>query len=425
MGLNHSPSIVTTGLVMALDAANPRSYDRKHNMIIYSQDWTQYVQVLSNASVTLANTIAPDGTLTGQRLTTTVGGYGNDGLVQKIFNANGKTIPSANNMFTFSVYVKQGTSPKTTINLAPYNGSQYKDVITRLNWSDLSITQTGTQRGTNYSGVIPDANGWYRLWCSTDNNTGATDIAYRIYTRDDLNNNVTGEYTYFWGAQLEYGNGPGPYIATTYPSVFPSNTVIDLSTTKNNGTISNTAPYDASNGSFYFSGYGQANSYINFTSVPSNLSKLSVEVWVNMLPLVNQSSGYIIGQQNSVFRLMYGSSSFFWVCATANNSWYSANTTATTSGTPTYNRWNHVVAVYDGTNHKIYLNGVLSATSTGIASGNIVSPGTANGLNIMLSDAASLDTGAGRLSAARIYSIALTPEQILQNFNAHRARYGL
>jgi len=425
MGLNHSPSIVTTGLVLALDATNPRSYDSKHNLALYSQDWTQQFQAIANVTIATANTVAPDGTLTGQRITTTVSGIVNDGFIQKLYSYSGKTIPTANNLFTFSSYVKQGTSPKTTVLLGPYNGTSYKDFYVILNWSDLSITTGGNIAGRNYYGVTPDANGWYRLWCTTDNYYGATDFGYRIFTRDNGSNNVAGEYSYIWGSQVEYSNVPGPYIVTTSTPVLPSNTWIDLSTTRNNGTTANTPTYEIANGAFYFSGYRQANSYVNFASVASNLPTMSVEVWANLINNGPNGFAYILGQSNSVWRLMYSASSFGWVCATTNNSWYSSNTTVSTSGTSTNNRWNHVVVVYDGTNHKIYVNGVLSATSTGIASGNIVSPGTANGLNIMLSDAVNVDNGAGRLAMAKIYSIALTPEQILQNFNAHRARYGL
>jgi len=202
MGLNHSPSIVTSGLVLALDPINGKSYNSKHNLAIYSQDWTQSYQAIANVTIAAANTIAPDGTLTGQRITTTVSAINNDGFIQKLYSYSGKTLPTANSLLTFSTYVKQGTSPKTSILIGPYNGTSYKDFLVTINWSDLSLTTGGSQAGRNYYGVIPAANGWYRLWATTDNYYGATDFGYRIFTRDNSYVNVAGEYSYIWGSQV-------------------------------------------------------------------------------------------------------------------------------------------------------------------------------------------------------------------------------
>ena len=201
-------------------------------------------------------------------------------------------------------------------------------------------------------------------------------------------------------------------------------TWIDLSPSKNNGTLANTPLYSSSNGSIIFSGYGGANNYVSFGNLPSTLPQLTVEVWVNLLYSSNQGTLYIIGQTNSAFRLMYGTNTFSWACATTNNPWYSAGTTLSTSALPVIGVWNHVVVVYDGTNNKCYVNGVLSGTSSGSVSGN-VSMSSLGGLNIMKTDAVNVDNGTGQLSTARIYNIALTQEQVLQNFNARRGKYGL
>jgi hypothetical protein len=201
-------------------------------------------------------------------------------------------------------------------------------------------------------------------------------------------------------------------------------TWIDLSTSKNNGTLANTPLYSSSNGSIVFSGYGGANNYISLSNLPSTLPQLTVEVWVNLLYSGNQGVLYIIGQRNSAFRLMYGASNFNWVCATTNNSWYSTGTTLSSNSVTVYNVWNHVVVTYDGSFNRIYVNGVLQGTSTPAISGNILMS-SLGGLYIMQTDASNLDNGSGQLSIARIYNVALTQEQILQNFNAQRGRYGL
>jgi hypothetical protein len=158
-------------------------------------------------------------------------------------------------------------------------------------------------------------------------------------------------------------------------------------------------------------------------NIPPSLSSITVEVLINPAPLVNQSIGYIIGQRNSVFRLMYTASTYECVFATSNNSWYSAGTTLSMSLSPVYNVWRHVTFVYDGTNIKGYINGVLNNTSTGSISGTIF--GTLAGLFIMNTDADNVDVGAGQLAIAKIYGRALSNTEIQQNFNAIRGRYNL
>lgn len=419
MSVYGGPQVVTSGLILDLDANNTKSYVYQENLAQYSQDWTTFVQSVANVSVTAASSISPDGTLTGQTFTTTSSAIVNDGFIQKIWTS---TFPIANNVFTFSQHVKQGTSPSITLCLAPYNGSQYKQVFAKLTWSTLSVSVYGGTGSINLGGVVPVSNGWYRLWVTTSNDYGATSVSYRIYNRDDLTNNLSGETNYVWGSQLELGNTPNLYIVTTTTPIIPSNNWIDLSTFKNNGTLANTPSFN--NNSLVFSGYGRANNYVSLSNLPTTLPQLTVEVWVNLTPTNNQAIGYIIGQRNNVFRLMYTNSNFQWVCATTNNGWYSAGTTATTPNLTVYNVWNHVVAVYDGTNNKIYVNGVLQITSTGTVSGN-VSMGSLAGLYIMQTDSSNLDNASGQLGMARIYSTALSQEQIVSNFNAMRGRYGL
>jgi hypothetical protein len=422
MGLQHSPSIVTTGLILALDAVNPKSYSYSENLLRYSQQMDIGGLAVSSWDKTRCNytgnvAIAPDGTLTAGKL------Y-DDSTATATHYLNGPGFGSYANstiLPTGSIYVKAAEKNLCGFYIIRDNGSAY--ATSQMLLANLTSGTIQSGPGT----ITPASNGWYRI--SGTATTSGTNYAIRLTLLDPSGNvSYTGDGAsgiYIWGGQLERNSAASNYTPTANISIQASNTWIDLSTTRNNGTTANTPTYEIANGAFYFSGYGQANSYVNFASVASNLPTMSVEVWANLINNGPNGFAYILGQSNAVWRLMYSTSSFGWVCATTNNSWYSSNTTVSTSGTSTNNRWNHVVAVYDGTNHKIYVNGVLSATSTGIASGNIVSPGTANGLNIMLSDAGNVDNGAGRLAIAKIYSIALTPEQILQNFNAHRARYGL
>jgi hypothetical protein len=312
------------------------------------------------------------------------------------------------------------------MNSAGGGGTGYAGMETSNNGTTILNSYASGDFSNGSFSITPESNNWVRLavtWTVSSNVGITTRIGlFNVGAQSYDGNGTSGAY--IWGAQLEKNTTPNRYVTTTSSAIVSSNTWIDLSTSKNNGTLANTPPYNSSNGSIVFSGYGGANNYISLSNLPSTLPQLTVEVWVNLLYSGNQGVLYIIGQTNSAFRLMYGINSFSWVCATTNNAWYSANTTLSTSSLTSIGVWNHVVVVYDGTNNKCYVNGVLVATSSGIASGNVLM-NSLGGLNIMKPDAVNLDNGAGQLSVARIYSIALTQEQIIQNFNANRGRYGL
>lgn len=98
--------------------------------------------------------------------------------------------------------------------------------------------------------------------------------------------------------------------------------------------------------------------------------------------------------------------------------------TAVATGNTTIqnNQWIHAVAVYDGTNAYIYVNGTLdvSAASTGtlrsIPSNSVTigyyTPGGGQYLT-------------GKIPFARLYNKALSSTEVLQNYNALKGRYGL
>jgi hypothetical protein len=84
------------------------------------------------------------------------------------------------------------------------------------------------------------------------------------------------------------------------------------------------------------------------------------------------------------------------------------------------NTWYNVVGSYDGSNMKIYVNGVLKNTvaQTGTLATNAVTAkiGTFQGTNYNLT---------GRVSNISIYNRALTATEVQQNFNATRSRFGI
>jgi hypothetical protein len=103
-----------------------------------------------------------------------------------------------------------------------------------------------------------------------------------------------------------------------------------------------------------------------------------------------------------------------------------STTDLTLSSATTYainNKWNHIVATFDGTNKRIYVNGVLRATSA-----NLTGTVTQNSTGPAFVGAYGNFGGYffnGRIAQTRVYNRALSSDEIKQNFNAQRGRFGI
>jgi hypothetical protein len=82
------------------------------------------------------------------------------------------------------------------------------------------------------------------------------------------------------------------------------------------------------------------------------------------------------------------------------------------------NNWNHVVATYDGATVRVYRNTVSgsSFSSTGLITNNV---------KTMTLGVRGNQYFTGKIGLSNIYNFALSSEQIKQNFNALRGRYGI
>ena len=194
----------------------------------------------------------------------------------------------------------------------------------------------------------------------------------------------------------------------------------DLSGNGNTGTLTNmdgTNFNSANGGSLVFNG---SDEYVTFVSNPSLTNQITVEVWVKLSSTSPNGFAWILGRESS-YRMLYGSTSFAWVCATTNNGWYSAGTNIDATSVTPYTQTYQVVGTYDGSNNRIYVNGELKNTGANI-SGNI-----SGGQNYVLfySNVGGIDYGKGNLYSHKLYNRALTATEIQQNYLATKSRYGL
>lgn len=164
-----------------------------------------------------------------------------------------------------------------------------------------------------------------------------------------------------------------------------------------------------------------------FLTVPNNAAfdfsgthAYSLEGWVNVKSLPPTGTWWrMFDRQTYVTRNGYGlglntqDGHFFterWAAGAA--------TTVTAATGPKLNTWYHVVATYDGSNLRLYVNGVLvggpTATAASVTSQSVV-------LNMGSDTGGGVDGGGflnGLLDEMAVYNFALSAAQILAHYNA-------
>ena len=189
-----------------------------------------------------------------------------------------------------------------------------------------------------------------------------------------------------------------------------------------NGTLVNGVGFSSSNGgSFVFNGV--SNRGIQLAGTNLSLNQMTISSW-NYSTNYNQN-GFMFekttnGSVNTQYSLFYAGS---------NQLYYRTyglsivDVAVNISGVVVNSQWNNIVATFDGTDKRVYVNGILRGTSL-----NLTGTVTQN------------DTGAayigtwgsfggyyfnGNIAQTHIYNRALTLLEIQQNFNATRGRFGI
>ena len=205
----------------------------------------------------------------------------------------------------------------------------------------------------------------------------------------------------------------------------------DLSRSRNNGTLVNGPTYSSENfGSIVFDG---VNDYVK---IPNDNSlnptdQITISCYVKLTNLrdsiyeslvVKTSIGGPFGtSQYGLVGWRGGFSSFgifFRLGLSSGISTLSSNVDNTTI----LNRWVYVTATYNGSSMRIYYNSVLknSLSTTGT-------------INTIMDDLFVGKNGGGggdnytssNIASVQVYNKSLTSQEILQNFNATKTRYGL
>jgi hypothetical protein len=173
------------------------------NLFTRSEEFNDAAWEKTRSSITANTIVAPDGTLTGDKLVEDTTATNTHNVRQNFTVAVGT--------YTYSVFAKAGE--RTILQTTRLNTN-----IDLINHS-FNLT-TGVATGTGAS-MISVGNGWYRcVGVITVNTAASTGVLF------NLNNGSTTTYTgdgysglFFWGAQLNTGAVPVAYLQTVATAV--------------------------------------------------------------------------------------------------------------------------------------------------------------------------------------------------------------
>jgi hypothetical protein len=197
----HNP---VTGESLGLEIEEQRT-----NLALYSAQFDDATWIKSNSTVTTNTIIAPDGTLTGEKLIDDTSAT-EHALIQPINYVSGTS-------YTFSAFAKKGERNFLILSL----GSFAFGTTTRA-YFNLDTGAVGTLVNSPTATITAVGNGWYR--CTITKTATATSSANTLITVTSADN--TTSYTgngfdglFIWGAQLEAGAFATSYIPTVASQV--------------------------------------------------------------------------------------------------------------------------------------------------------------------------------------------------------------
>lgn len=427
MALAHSPKIVTDGLVLSIDPANIKSFQgipltNLSNAVSSSfvDNDSTYFKIINNTSTQ----IIPGGV--GERVVKSVTYY-ND--------YNGGSNICCPNYFEFG-------NPGTWINVTPNTTYTYAIIVKSssnyfhpnfLYHYQYDTDGNYVTEGGYYdpSRKISLGDEWYMIWGTLTTLSNTTRLYIRLFSYEYATWNTisVAASALYLGADV-VSPKHFPYHGETKPG-----TVTSPITSTWTGTLTNGASYEETNlGAFTFDGI---NDFIGSNAALStSFASFTVIIWFYPTSVTSHENpidcnyNYYGASGNVGPRLeMNSNGNLAWMYSNItgdNNQFYFHEVVS--SGL-TANTWHCAAITFNGSTNTstTYYNGNttgLSRTTYGSPVGFI---GLMNNINLgrgfHLGGAERIYTG--RIGNTQIYNRDLTPEEIKQNFNALKGRYGI
>ena len=363
MALNHSPSIVTNGLVMYYDMSNTK------------KSWKG----------------APTTNLFGD-----VVNYSGLGSYWYNLDTNTKSIMLSVSYASWCVYF---VATLTANSSHTFSCEHRSDVP----GSTFVLDNDGVDDNT-WNATVTSTTEWQR-YTFTRTNISAGQM--NMYIRRNSGGNI-----YVRNVQIE-----STLFATPFVNGTRSNTqaIVDLT---NNNTLTATSLTYANDGTFSFNG---SSSWIELpTSSLFDSQSITMESWNK--PTATAQSGFLFekGQVNTQYSNFYNSDGTFYfrTIGLSPQDLTFAAATHIIAG-----QWNHIVCVVGSGTKTVYINGVQRYQQTGVT--GTIPTGQTNQYVGKYGGGAINYPFNGSIGVSKVYNRVLTETEVQQNFNALRGRYGI
>jgi hypothetical protein len=202
----------------------------------------------------------------------------------------------------------------------------------------------------------------------------------------------------------------------------------DLTNTTTGATLTNGPTYNTSNnGSIVFDGTD------DYAVGPTNMSisqnqPFTLELWANLSSYTNLYPCLLQIKTDTTYGfivLVTQASTYDGITFGSTDTWIRLRNAGNQLVT---NTWNQIVINYNGagagttSNYKMYINTQEQVLST---SGGFINLSQVNNIGTIENASRGYDNWTGRIANFKQYNRALTQSEVIQNFNAHKSRYGL
>ena len=385
----------------------------------YTTDLTNAAWTKTRCSITASATIAPDGNNTAFAFNMSTGS-------NNLKRLTAPTVTSAvsGGLYTFSLFVKQNNfsgsgNDSAGIQLGNYNSGQTAGVEPTFNALSNFQTTGSFVLGPASSGSAVDrgaidvGNGWYRIYATC--NWASSVAAFSTFI--DIDNGILtgsqyeGTGIYAWGPQFEAGylSPYQPVTGTTKP--WPS-----IGSTITGSMFNNPTWISSNGGSVVFDG---VNDYVQLSAIQSISNNYTLRVVFKTQTTGSSSdyfrflNGFTSTTQNSV-RLEWANR-FIAYNNSASATPYAFNYPLV----PSFNlsqTYNDMHITVDNSNVLTVYNNGVACTPTSIVTGSI---------DFQILGRAQATVFPGTIAVFQVYNRALSQQEVLQNYNAYKSRFGL
>ena len=311
---------------------------------------------------------------------------------------------SASTTYTYAIVYKTNTG-YTSPNF------MYRYEFTAANWANY-VTEGGVHNDSNR---ISLGDGWWYAWGQFT--TAATStyalfyLFYYQYSTDDVV--YVADVSVTQGSYIHDPRFLIPRGTTRLDTPAGGGGVLDLTKNGRDGILYNSPTFSSDGGgSVIFDG---VNDYIEVSNVPdlSTTNKFTVMIWGKSAASTWNENGWLMSRRDQF--LIHPNSTLTSVNMYVYTSGYYAGTVYPSDIT----QWNHYALTFNAGSCTMYLNGANAGT---FSSGATLSSDT--GVVAIGRDDGLSRYGSGRASNAMIYNRDLSATEILQNYNATKARFG-